>query len=119
MVNQTTQAIIAAVLGVVLLIAIVRLSRRGLLSFRYTLGWIGVGCIGIFSTLIIPVVEPVSDYVGLSPAALLALSALLLLLVITIQLSISISGMQKHLQRLTEELGRLHQLDRTLSDEQK
>jgi hypothetical protein len=42
-----------------------------------------------------------------------------LLLVITIQLSISISGMQKHLQRLTEELGRLHQLDRTLSDEQK
>ncbi len=117
--NETIQAVIAAVVGVILLITAVRLSRRGLLSFRYTLGWIGVGCIGIFSTLIVPVVEPISDYVGLSPAALLALSALLLLLVITIQLSISISGMQKQLQKLTEETGRLHQLGLTLSDEQK
>jgi hypothetical protein len=117
--NDTLQAIFAAVVGLILLMAIVRLSRRGLLSFRYTLGWIGVGCIGIFSTLIIPVVEPISDYVGLSPAALLALAALLLLLIITIQLSISISGMQKHLQKLTEELGRLHQLGRALSDKQK
>jgi hypothetical protein len=117
--NGTLQAIFAAVVGLILLMAIVRLSRRGLLSFQYTLGWIGVGCIGIFSTLIIPVVEPISDYVGLSPAALLALAALLLLLIITIQLSISISGMQKHLQKLTEELGRLHQLGRALSDKQK
>ena len=114
--NDTTQAVIAAVIGLILLIVIVRLSRRGMLSFRYTLGWIGVGCIGLFSTLIVPVVEPISDYVGLSPAALLALSALLLLLVITIQLSISISGMQKHLQKLTEEIGRLHQSGQANSD---
>lgn len=117
--NNTTQAVIAAVIGLILLVVIVKLSRRGLLSFRYTLGWIGVGCIGIFSTLIVPVVEPISDSVGLSPAALLALSALFLLLVITIQLSISISGMQRHLQKLTEEIGRLHLSGRALGDKLK
>ena len=116
---ETTQAASAAFIGLVLLVLVVRLSRRGLLSFRYTLGWIGVATLGMFSSLLIPAVSPVSSSLGLSPAALLALSALLLLLVITIQLSISISGMQKHLQKLTEELGRLHQLDRTLSDERK
>ena len=106
--QETVQTVVAAAVGLLLLVVIVRLSRRGLLSFRYTAGWIGVCCIGISSTFVVPIVAPISDVVGLSPAALLALSAMLLLLAITVQLSISISGIQKHVQTLTEELARLH-----------
>lgn len=115
--NETVQALMAACFGAVLLVAIVRLSRRGLLSFRYTAGWIGVSCIGIFSAFFVPIIEPISKSLGLSPSALLALAALTLLLLITVQLSISISGAQKHLQNLTAELARLRQKSQTNDSE--
>lgn len=115
--REALQALVAASFGSVLLVIIVRLSRRGLLSFRYTAGWIGVCCIGIFSALFVPIIEPISKLLGLSPSALLALAALTLLLVITVQLSISISGAQKHLQNLTEELARIRHISRTSNSE--
>lgn len=102
-----TQMTIAAFFGIALAILVVRLSRRGQLSFRYTMGWIGVASIGILGGLLVPLTEPVAGVLGLSAAALLALVALILFVVIAIQLSISISGLQQHIRTLSEELARL------------
>jgi hypothetical protein len=51
----------------------------------------------------------VAEALGLSAAALLALVALVFFIVISVQLSISISGLQKQNQILAEELARLRQ----------
>jgi len=100
---------IAAAVGIALVVSVVRLSRRGQLSFRYTVGWIAVASIGILSGLLVPLAEPIANALGLSAAALLALLALIFFVVISIQLSISISGLQKQNQTLAEELARLRQ----------
>jgi len=101
------QMLIAGVVGIVVVITVVRLSRRGQLSFRYTMGWIGVASFGILAGLFVPVVEPVANALGLSAAALIGLGALVFITVIAIQLSISISGLQKQVQSLTEAAARL------------
>jgi hypothetical protein len=102
-----SQALLAAAIGLIILVIVVRLSRRGQLSFRYTLGWIGVASVGILAGLFVRLVEPTAEMLGLSAAALLALIAVVFYMLIAIQLSISISGLQKQHRTLTEEVARL------------
>jgi hypothetical protein len=103
------QMLIAAATGIALLVAVVQLSRNGRLSFRYTMGWLGVAGIGVLSGLFVPVVEPVAEALGLSAAALLGLAALIFVTLIAIQLSISISGLQRQIRSMAEEVARLRQ----------
>lgn len=106
------QMLIAGVVGILVVIMVVRLSRRGQLSFRYTMGWIGVASFGILAGLFVPIVEPLANALGLSAAALIGLGALVFITVIAIQLSISISGLQRQVQSLAEETARLsHELE--------
>jgi len=99
--------LIAGVGGLLIVAMVVRLSRLGQLSFRYTLGWIGVASFGILAGLFAPVIAPVANAIGLSSAALLGLGALVFITVIAIQLSISISGLQRQVQLLAEEVAKV------------
>jgi len=99
--------IIAALIGLLILFIVVRLSRRGQLSFRYTIGWIGVASFGLMAGLFVWIVEPLADLLGLSAAALLGLGVLLFLTVIAIQLSVSISGLQRQVRTLVEEIAEI------------
>lgn len=103
-----SQALLAAVVGLVILVVVVRLSRRGQLSFRYTLGWIAVSTLGILAGLFVPLAEPAADALGLSAAALVALIGVVFFVLIAIQLSISISGLQKQNRALTEEIANIN-----------
>ena len=116
MTSSTTQTLLAALLGIVVVIIVVRLARRGMLSFRYTIGWIAVASTGILAGFFVPLVEPVASTLGLSAAALVAIIALLFFVVISIQLSISISGLQQQVRTLTEELARLRRATTTRND---
>lgn len=107
MTSSATQAIVAALTGLALLVAVVHLCRRGRLSFRYTLGWMAVASLGILGILLFPLAAPLADRLAISPAALLTLTALVLFLAITVQLSISITGLQNQKRKLTEEVARL------------
>ena len=71
------QTLIATIAGVLLAASVYFLARRGRLSFRYTVGWLVLCLLGI--------------------------GAIILLLAICVQFSISISGMQEQIRRLTEE----------------
>ena len=100
---QAKQVLIIALLGTLVLLVTVRLSRRGQLSFRFTLGWLFIGGLGVFSGLLVSVADEVSDVLQITPAALVGLTTIILVLALTMQLSISISGLQRHIRILAEE----------------
>lgn len=105
---QAKQMLIIAVLGTLVLLVAVRLSRRGQLSFRYTIGWICIGALGVISGLLVSVADDVSRVLQLTPAALVGLTTIVLVLGLTMQLSISISGLQRHIRVLAEENANLN-----------
>lgn len=105
---QAKQILIVAVLGTLVLLIAVRLSRRGQLSFRYTIGWICIGALGVLSGLLVSVADDISRVLQLTPAALVGLTTIVLVLGLTMQLSISISRLQRHIRVLAEENANLN-----------
>lgn len=99
--------LLVAVLGLALAISVIGLFRRGQLSFRFAIGWLGVASVGLLASLFIPVTDPVAELLDLSAPALLALIVSFFLIMITVQLSISISGLQKQIRALASEIARL------------
>ena len=93
--------------------AVYRLARVGRLSFRYTVGWLSLSMLGLLAGLFVPVIQPMANFLQLTPAALLALIAVVLLVSICIQLSISISGLQDQIRSMAEKVA----LMRTEADE--
>jgi len=99
----TIQTLIATIAGVVMASSIYMHARRGRLSFRYTVGWLVLCLFGITAGASVQVVQPIAEKLKVTPAALLSIGAIFLLLTICVQFSISISGMQEQIRRLTEE----------------
>jgi len=83
------------------------LSRRGRINFRYTLGWIVLCALGILGGALVPMVAPVARFLKITPAAFVSSGAVFIVLAICVQFSISISGMQEQIRRLTEDLAHL------------
>lgn len=112
---QTTQTFIAAAISVVFVVVVYRLGRRQKLSFRYTVGWMVLGAIGVVAGVILPLTEPLANQLSMSPAAFLGVGAVILLVTLCVQLSISISGLQEQVRTLAEEVAylrlELHELE--------
>ena len=97
------QTLTATIAGLVMAVSIYMLARRGRLSFRYTVGWLVLCLFGITAGALVQIVQPLAEMLKVTPAALLSISAVFLILAICVQISISISGMQEQIRRLTEE----------------
>ena len=82
---------------------IFRLSRRGMLSFRYSIGWFSIMFIGLLAVPLAAVFSPLAEKLQLTPSALLASISAIAVVVILIQLSVSISGNQRKLDKLVRE----------------
>ena len=82
---------------------IFRLSRRGMLSFRYSIGWFSIMFIGLLAVPLAAVFSPLAEKLELSPSALLATISIIAVVMILIQLSVSISGNQRKLDKLVRE----------------
>ncbi len=115
--QETTQIFVSAVLSACLALFVYRLARRQRLSFRYTIGWLALCALGMFAGLFIPVVEPLSNFLQLSPAGLIAVGALSVLVLICIQLSASISGLQEQIRKLAEQIAHLRDASDRLSSQ--
>jgi hypothetical protein len=61
------------------------------------------------SGILIPLTRPLAKSLSTTPGVLVSGLAILILVLICIQLSVSISGLQKQVQRLAEELA-LHEV---------
>jgi hypothetical protein len=111
--QSAIQIVAAAFLSFIFAGMVYRLARIGRLSFRYTVGWLTLSMLGLLAGFFVPIVQPIAEFLKLSPAALLALLAVVLLVSICIQLSISISGVQEQLRSMAEKVALL----RTETDE--
>ena len=111
--QSAIQTVAAAFLSFIFAGMVYRLARIGRLSFRYTVGWLSLSMLGLLAGLFVPIVQPIAEFLKLTPAALLALLAVVLLVSICIQLSISISGLQEQLRSMAEKVALL----RTENDE--
>jgi hypothetical protein len=100
---QTTQTVLAAATSLVFVVLVYRLGRKQKLSFRYTVGWLVLGGLGVIAGIILPLAEPIAKQIHLSPAAFLGVGAVILLVTLCVQLSISISGLQEQVRTLAEE----------------
>ena len=83
------------------------LARKSRLSFRYALGWLLLFVPGLFAVVFLPLITPLSNFLKITPAAVLAVTFMIVLIAICIQLSISISGLQEQIRTLAEEVAQL------------
>jgi hypothetical protein len=102
--QQAAQALEIAVVSLAFAIFVVYLARKQRISFRYTVGWLVLCVIGALSGLLIPVITPLALALQLDAFSLVGAAAIVVLLVLCVQLSISISGLQRQVQLLNEDL---------------
>ena len=106
-----------AIVAVGFIVHIFRLSRRSMLSFRYSIGWFSIMFLGLLAAPFVVIFAPLAEKLKLSPSALLAAISTIAVLVILIQLSVSISGNQRKMDKLVRENALLKEkLDITLKD---
>ena len=102
--QQRTQAIEILILAAVLSSGVIYASRKQKISFRYTVGWLALFGFMASGGLAIPKIEKVADQFEVSPAAFIAAISSFLLLALCVQLSISISGIQRQLRKVNEDV---------------
>jgi hypothetical protein len=100
--RQAVQILEVAIIAVLMGAFILSIARRQLISFRYTIGWLGLCVVTFIGALLVPVVEPIARFLKVDPFTVVGGSAFLILLAICIQLSISISGLQRQLHDVNE-----------------
>ena len=101
--QQRVQAIEIAVVAFGFAVAVVTLSRKGRISFRYTVGWLTLCILSATGGLLLPFIEPLSKKFQLDAFSFVGALAVIVLLSLCIQLSISISGLQRLLRKLNED----------------
>ena len=90
--------------SLVFTISILYLAQKQRISFRYAMGWLTLCVIAAFTGLLIPAFEPLATKLQIDAFALIGGIAIIVLLALCIQLSISISGLQKQVSLLNEDL---------------
>ena len=101
--NQTVFALEIALVAIAFAVHVARLSKKRLLSFKYTIGWISVCLVGIFASPLVFLVTPLARLMRLTPTAFLVAISTISVAVILIQLSVSISGNQRKMETLVRE----------------
>jgi hypothetical protein len=100
--NVAVQSLLVALGGLGMLIVVFFLSRRGLLSLRYALGWMFVSILLLVAAVVIVLIGGISHSLPVTPTGLLASMGLAFLLLLSLQLSISLSGHQEAIRELSE-----------------
>jgi hypothetical protein len=100
-----------------LMVSTVVLVRRRLLSIRYGFGWLTVSIIGFVGTPLLGVAAAHVQHLGVTPTGF-SLGVLIAFLgLICLQLSISLSGLHRAVQDLSEHAALIEQRVRELEGE--
>lgn len=114
--SNAPQALAVGGFGVVLVVAIVMLTRRGALSLRFGLGWLVVAMVVAVSSVFLGAVAPVARFLHTTPTGLLLVSMSGFLLLLSLNLSVSVSALQDAVRDLSESNAlleeRLQQVER-------
>ena len=102
--QETFQVVQIAAISVAFMALVVFLTKRQMISFRYTVGWFMVFFISATAGLFVSLVAPIADFLQISTSMVFVGIVAIVLLLISIQLSISISGLQRRLHDLAEQV---------------
>jgi quinol-cytochrome oxidoreductase complex cytochrome b subunit len=100
--HNAVQLTFVGIAGVGMFFLVFWLSRRQLLSLRYALGWMGVSIVLVLAAIALGLAGGISTSLPVSPTGLLSAVGLGFVLLITLQLSISLSGLQEAIRELSE-----------------
>ena len=89
-------------LSVVFELMIIYLSRKRLLTFRYSVGWLSVGFVASIAAAFISISKASPFEVSLNLGNSLVGLCVIFLLLMNVQLSISVSGITKQVNKLSE-----------------
>lgn len=104
---QLVQVAVVVTTALASALIVLYLARHGKLTFRYTVGWVGLFALAAGLGVLSPLTRPIADWIGITPGVVVTMGAALGLLAICVQLSISISGLQEQIRRVTEEVALL------------
>src|SRR5262245_56063332 len=107
--NVTIQAFLLAAGALVMFLIVFELSRRGLLSLRYALGWMSVSVLLLVAALVIGLPGGISSSLPFTPTGFIAAVGLGFFMLIALQLSISLSGHQEAIRELSEAVALLEE----------
>ncbi len=115
---MSIQGILIVAGGLALLVSTVALVRRQMLSIRFGLGWLTVSLLAIAGAPVLEVLSTRVESVGFTPTgfSLGVLAGFLGL--VCLQLSISLSGVQRTLQDLAEHAAFVEHRLRELEEKQ-
>jgi hypothetical protein len=107
--NIAIQSVAVAVGAVAMFFLVFSLSRRGLLSLRYALGWIAVSAAAFVGALMTALIGGIGRALPFTPTGLIAAVGLGFLTLIALQLSVSLSGNQDAIRELAEAVALLEE----------
>jgi hypothetical protein len=106
---MSVQAVIVMLGAIALMASTVILVRRGLLSIRYGLGWLTVSIVGLVGAPLLGVITRQVRHLGFTATGF-SLGVLIAFLgLICLQLSISLSGLHRAIQDLSEHAALVEQ----------
>jgi len=112
---MSSQAVIVMAGAVALMISTVVLVRRRLLSIRYGLGWLTVSLLGLVGAPLLGTITSRVRHLGFTATGFSLGLLIAFLGLICLQLSISLSGLHRAIQDLSEHAAlvesRLHDLE--------
>ncbi len=115
-VRVSTESVLIEVGALALLCSTVVLVRWRLLSIRYGLGWIAVSVAGVAVGPLLAALTPEAKKLGFTPTGFAAGVFIVFLLLLCLQLSVSLSGLHRAIQDLSEHSAlveeRLRRLER-------
>ena len=91
-----------AAIGLILVIGVFILMRRGLLAVRYGVGWAVIGLLAIILSPAIALLDPLASALGLTVAGLTIAVGIGFLVLVCLQLSVTLSGMREQMRTLAE-----------------
>lgn len=119
---MSAEAVIVMTGAVALMMSTVFLVRRRMLSIRYGLGWLTVSVVGFVGTPLLSAASSQVRHLGFTPTGF-SLGVLIAFIgLICLQLSISLSGLHRAIQDLSEHAAlvehRLRELERSRPQDQ-
>lgn len=107
MAENVTQALLLALWAVAFTAAITVAFVRGLLSFRYWVGWLVLAVVQLGVSVVVAILPSDRELLGLSPIALGLAAFQFITLLVAVQLSISISGHRRMHTAVAQECAEL------------
>src|SRR4029077_3510590 len=118
---MSIQALIVMAGAAALMVSTILLVRRRMLSIRYGFGWIAVSIVGFLGAPLLSVIASQVGHLGLTASGFSLGILIAFLGLICLQLSISLSGLHRAIQDLTEHAAlteqRLRELERDASSD--